>query len=225
MSVPFWRGRFPCNVAAHCVAEVLIRLKACVFSRVLSESLSSARPSTVTISPKHGQQRRILVDNSTLWRAPPPYFPSYLLTKQRMAQSQSCRRSAPPLSSFKRWRERRRLEKFQHTSGSRRPSFSVLMLRPQELWSLKKAPLHYFRRPCRHLKVALPWLSSALRFSIVVSCNLQAEASATGRGRGRAEAWSISKEVFFFCIFGKSYARGRRENKENNNSGLMINMI
>ena len=39
-SVPFWRGRFPCNVAAHCVAEVciLIRLKACAFSCVLSLS-------------------------------------------------------------------------------------------------------------------------------------------------------------------------------------------
>ena len=119
MSVPFWRGRFPCNVAAHCVAEVLIRLKACVFSRVLSESLSSARPSTVTISPKHGQQRRTLVDNSTLWRAPPPYFPSYLLTKQRTAQSQSGRRSALPLSSFERCRERRRLKKFQHTPADR----------------------------------------------------------------------------------------------------------
>ena len=85
-SVPFWRGRFPCNIAAHCITEVLIvRLKSRVFSRVLSESLSSARPSTVTISPKHGQQRRTLVDNSTSWRAPPPYFPSSLLTKQRTA--------------------------------------------------------------------------------------------------------------------------------------------
>ena len=76
---------------------------------------------------------------------------------------------------------------------------------------LKKAPLHYFRRPCHHLKVALPWFSSALRFSIVMSCNLQAEANVTGRGR--AAAWSISKEVFF-GIFGKSYARGRRETKK-----------
>ena len=33
-------------------------------------------------------------------------------------------------------------------------------------------------------------------------------------GRGRAAAWSISKEVFFFCIFGKSYARGGRETKK-----------
>ena len=106
----------------------------------LSFSPASARPSTMTISPKHGQQRRTLVDNSTLWRAPPPYFPSYLLTKQRIAQSQSGRRSAPPLSSFERWREPRRLEKFQHTSRSRRPSFSVLMLHPQELWSFKKLP-------------------------------------------------------------------------------------
>ena len=32
-----------------------------------------------------------------------------------------------------------------HTSGSRRPSFSVLMLRPQELWwSLKKLPFTIF---------------------------------------------------------------------------------
>ena len=38
-------------------------------------------------------------------------------------------------------------------------------------------------------------------------------------GRGRAAAWSITKEVFFFFffffgIFGKSYARGRRETKK-----------
>ena len=78
---------------------------------------------------------------------------------------------------------------------------------------LKKAPLHYFHRPCHHLKVALPWLSSALRFSIVVSCNLQAEASVTGRGRAEA---LVDFEVFFFffCIFGKSYVRGRRVTKK-----------
>ena len=40
-------------------------------------------------------------------------------SSERRMQSQSGRRSAPPLSSFERWRERRRLEKFQHTPADR----------------------------------------------------------------------------------------------------------
>ena len=147
-----------------------------------------------------------------LWRAPPPYFPSYLLTKPRTAQSQSGRRSAPPLSSFERWRERRRLKKFQHTPADREGhlfQYSCSVLRTLKL---KKAPLHYFRRPCHHLKVALPWFSSALQFSIVVSCKLQAGASVTGRRRASLVDFEVF--FFFFCIFGKSYARGRRETKK-----------
>ena len=90
-------GSFPCSVAAHCAAEAdIIRLNAHVVSRVFSVSLSSGRPSNVTNSPKRGQQRRTLVDNSTSWRAPSPSLPSSLLTKQRKVQSG---RSAPPLSS------------------------------------------------------------------------------------------------------------------------------
>ena len=120
----------------------------------------------------------------------------------------------PAFVELRRWRERWRLEKFQHTPADREGhlfSFDALSSRTLKL---KKAPLHYFHRPCHHLKVALPWFSSALRFSIVVSCNLQAEATVTGHGRTCAEAWSISKEDFFFGIFGKSYARGRRETKK-----------
>ena len=83
---------------------------------------------------------------------------------------------------------------------------------------LKKASLHYFRRPCHQMKVAVPWFSSAFWFSIVVSWNLQAEASVTGRGR--AAAWSISKEVFFFWYFRKKLRAQTTRNKENNNSGL-----
>ena len=79
--------------------------------------------------------------------------------------------------------------------------FSFDALSSRTMMKLKKAPLHYFRRPCHHLKVALPWCSSAMGFSIVMSCNLHAEASATGRGW--AAAWSISKEFFFFWYFRK----------------------
>ena len=150
-SVPFWRGRFPCNIAAHCIAEVLIvRLKSRVFSRVLSESLSSARPSTVTISPKHGQQRRTLVDNSTSWRAPPPYFPSSLLTKQRTAANgrKSERSSIGP--AFVELRAMTQASKAwkipTHTSRSRRPSFfsfdapSSITLSSPSLFSSSKPP-------------------------------------------------------------------------------------
>ena len=66
--------------------------------------------------------------------------------------------------------------------------------------------------------MALPWFSPALRFSIVVSCNLQAEASVTGPEQ--AAAWSISKEVFFLWYFRKKLRARATRNKENNNSGL-----
>ena len=95
-----------------------------------------------------------------------------------------------------------------HTSGSWRPSFSVLMLRPQELWSLKELPLTIFVVHATTWK----WLSLDSRRLFVVSCNLQTEASVTGRGR--VAAWSISKFFFFFGTSGKSHASGRRETKK-----------
>ena len=61
-----------------------------------SPCLSPLEGPYVTNSPKRGQQRRTLVDNSTSWRAPSPSLPSSLLTKQRKVQSG---RSAPPSSS------------------------------------------------------------------------------------------------------------------------------
>ena len=81
---------------------------------------------------------------------------------------------------------------------------------------LKKAPLHYFRRPCHYLKVALPWFSSALRFSIVVSCNLHAEAlGKCDRARAGSSLVDFERSFFyFFGFFGKSYSRGRRETKK-----------
>ena len=216
--MPFWRGRFPCNVAAHCVAEVLLRLTACVFSRVLSESLSSARPSTVTISPKHGQQRRTLVDNSTLRRAPPPYFPSYLLTKQRTAQSQSGRRSAPPLSSFERWRERRRLEKFQHTPADCEGhlfQFSCSVLKNSEAW--KSFPSLF--------SSSMPPPESGAPLILVgfwvFNRPVMQLASRGECDRARAGSSLVDFEgSFSFLYFRKKLrARGTR-NKENNNSGL-----
>ena len=194
----------------------------CLFPRPLRVSLlCKAFNRDIIISPKHGQQRRTLVD-STLWRAPPPYFSKYLLTKQRTAQSHSGRRSAPPLSSFERWRKRRRLKKFQHTPADREGHLFQFSCSVPKTLKVKKAPLHYFRRPCHHLKVALPWFSSALRFSIILSCNLQAGA---WQGAG-GPAWSISKEVFFFFLYFRKKLRARAtRNKENNNSGLIDNRI
>ena len=86
---------------------------------------------------------------------------------------------------------------------------------------LKKAPLgpSLFSSSMPPPESGSPF-SSALRFSIVVSCNLQAEASVTGRER--AAAWSISKEVFFLGggYFRKKLRARATRNKENNNSGL-----
>ena len=80
---------------------------------------------------------------------------------------------------------------------------------------LKKAPLHYFRRPCHHLSESGSPLI-LVGFAVFNRRVMQlASRGETGKGRGRAAAWSISKEVFFFFgIFGKSYARGRRETKK-----------
>ena len=89
---------------------------------------------------------------------------------------------------------------------------------------LKKAPLHYFRRPCHHLKVALPWFSSALRFSIVVSCNLHAEAPGKC-DRARAGSSLVDFEgsfYLFFWFFRKKLLARATRNKENNNSGLKL---
>ena len=205
---------FPCNVAAHCVAEVLIRMKACVFSRILSESLSSARPSTVTISPNTGSKEEPLLTTPLYgelhlhtfpricWRSSERRKVRVVVDRPRLCRGSSVDANVDGLKTSNTHQRIAKAIFFSYDA----PSSRTL--------KLKKASPHYFRRPCHHLKVALPWFSSALRFSIVVSCNLQAEASVTGRERAAA-AWSISKEVFFFFgIFGKSYARGRRETKK-----------
>ena len=82
---------------------------------------------------------------------------------------------------------------------------------------LNKASLHYFRRPCHHLRVALPWFLSALGFSIVMSCNLQAEASVTG---GSMVDFEGSFFFFRYWYFRKKLRTRATRNKENNNSGL-----
>ena len=216
MSVPFWRGRFPCNVAAHCVAEVLIRLKACVFSSVLSESLSSAQglppwqfPQTtgskeepLLTTPLYGELHLHTFPRIS-WRSSEWRKVRVVVDRPRLCRASSVDAN---VESLKNSNTHQRITKAIFFTFDA-PSSRIL--------KLKKAALHYFRRPCHHLKVALTWFSSALRFSIVVSCNLQAEASVTGRGR--AEAWSIcAKEVFFFFFWyfrKKLRARATRNKK------------
>ena len=153
---------------------------------------------------KHGQERKSLVDNSTLWRAPLPYFPSYLLTKQRMAQSQSGRRSAPPLSSFERWRERP-----THTSGSPRPSFSVLMLRPQERWSLNKPPFTIIVVHATTWK----WLSldSCRLCGFQSSCHATCKQRRVWPGAGGQKLGRFRRKFFFFFVFSE---KAKREGDE-----------
>ena len=206
---------FPCNVAAHCVAEVLIRMKACVFSRMLSESLSSARPSTVTISPNTGSKEEPLLTT-------PLYGELHLHTFPRICWRSSERRKVRSewSSIGPAFVELRALTRTStawkiptHTSGSRRPSFSVMMLRPQKLWSLKKLPLTIFVVHATTRK----WLFLDSRRL----CGFQSSCHATCKQRrvwpgasGQQLLGRFRRKFFFFGIFGKSYARGRRETKK-----------
>ena len=287
MSVPFLRGRFPCNVAAHCVAEVLIRLKACVFSRVLSESPILCKAFNGDTFPKTRAAKKspcwqlhfmasstsilslVFVDEvangaKSEWSSigthhssiegtclfPRPLrvcllckalkrdnFPKTraadknpgrqlhfmasstsilsLVFSDEAATAQSGGRSAPPLSSFERWRERRRLEKFQHTLADREG--------------------HLFQFWCSVLENSEAYKSSPSLFSssmpppesgsplILVGFAVFNRRVMQLASRGECDrAWAGSSLVdfecsfffFFFGIFGKSYARRQRETKK-----------
>ena len=217
-------GRFPCNVAAHCrrVAEVLIRLKACVFFlRPLRVSLLCKAFNRENF-PKTRAAKKKLVDNSTLWRAPPPYFPSYLLTKQRTGQSQSGCRSAPPLSSLERWRERRRLEKFQNTPADREShlfQFWCSVLKNSE--AKKKLPFTVF------VVHGMPPPESGSPLILVgfavFNRRVMQLASRVERDRARVGSSLVDFEgSFFFWYFRKKLRARATRNKENNNSGLIV---
>ena len=172
---------------------------------------SSARPSTVTIFPKHGQQRRTLVDKSTLWRAPPAYVPLNLLTKQQTAQSQSGRRSAPSLSSFERWREHRTVKIPTHHRIATVIFFSFDAPSSRTLKVKKSSPSLFSS------SMPPPESGSPLTLVGFAVFNRRVMQLASRGGCDRARAGSSLGDFewsFFFCIFGKSYARGRRETKK-----------
>ena len=98
-----------------------------------------------------------------------------------------------------------------HTSGLRRPYFSVLMLRPQELWSLKKLPCTIF------VVHATTWKWRSLDSRRLLGFQSSTHATCKQRwvwpGAGGQQLGRFRRK-FFFCIFGKSYARGGRETKK-----------
>ena len=102
-----------------------------------------------------------------------------------------------------------------HTSGSRRPSFSVLMLRPQEFWSLKKLPFTIF------VVHATTWKWLSLDSRRLLGFQSSCHESRGECDRARAGSSLVDFEgIFFFWYFRKKLrARGTR-NKENNNTGL-----
>ena len=69
--------------------------------------------------------------------------------------------------------------------------------------TLKRAPVHYFRRPCHHLTVALPWFLSALQFSIVVSCMQLARTSACGRARAGGSLVDFQSNFCSLFVFSE----------------------
>ena len=109
-----------------------------------------------------------------------------------------------------------------HTSGSRRPSFSVLMLRPQELWSLKKLPFTIFAVHATTWK----WLSLDSRrlWGFQSSCHATCKQRRAWQGAGGQQLGRFRRKFFFLCIFRKSYARGRRETKKITTVALQYSM-
>ena len=134
------------------------------------------------------QQRGILVNNYTSWRAPPPCFPSSLLTKQRTVKSGG--RSAPPLSSnisrlSERWRKHRILENLQHTPVED----CLFQFRPCFLKNseAKKSSRSLFSLSIQPPESGAPlkaWFPSALWISIVLSCDLQRKQRRVWLGAG-----------------------------------------
>ena len=94
-----------------------------------------------------------------------------------------------------------------HTGGSRRPSFSVLMLRLQELWS--SPSLFSSSMPPPESGSPLILVGFA-----VFNRRVRQHARRGEGDRARAGSSLVDFEGIFFGIFEKSYARGRRETKK-----------
>ena len=141
--MPLLERTFPCNVAAHGVTEVLIiPLKAGVFSPDLSESLSSAMASTVTISPKPVTGSREEPLSTT-----PLYGELHLHTFPRLCWRSSERCKVRVVVDRPRlcWASSvdPNVEGLKNSNTHQlvvKAILSVLTLRPQELWSLKELP-------------------------------------------------------------------------------------
>ena len=222
--MPFWRGRFPCDVAAHCVAEVciLIRLKACVFSRVLSLSpLQGLQP--WQFPQNTGSKEELLLT--------PLYGELHFHTFPRICWRSSKRRKVRARVVVDRPRLCRassvdaNVEGLKNSNTHQRIAKAIFFsfdAPSQELWSIKKLPFTIFVVHATTWKCLSLYSRRLCGFqsSCHAACYLVAEASVTGRGR--AAAWSISKEVFFFFFwyFRKKLRARATRNKENNNSGL-----
>ena len=98
--------------------------------------------------------------------------------------------------------------------------FSVLMLRPQELWSLKKLPFTIFVVHATTWK----WLSLDSRrlWGFQSSCHATCKQRQVWPGAGGQQLGrdSVRRKFFFLYFRKKLHARATR-NKENNNSGLI----
>ena len=181
----------------------------CLFPRFLQVSLLCKALKRDKF-PKTQAAENNLVDNFIFWRTGPSYTdsPLSLLTIAKHWPVQSGGRSAPPLLSFERWRKRRR-------------SSNIHQLIEMAVLSSFDAPVSRTLLPFTIFvfhATTWKWRSpdsrpSALWFSIAVSYNLQAVAKVTGRGRAPVSSL-VDFVFFFFCIFGKSYARGQRETKK-----------
>ena len=160
----------------------------------------------MTISPKHGQQRRTLVDNSTLWWAPPPYFPSICWRSSErwkvrvvVDRPRRCRASSVDanVDGLKNSNTHQRTAKAIFFSFDA-PSSRTL--------KLKKASLHYFRRPPHHLK--LKWLSLDSRrlLGFQSSCHATCQQRRVWPGAGGQQLGRFRRK-FLFLVFSEKATR------------------
>ena len=123
----------------------------------------------------------------------------------------------PPLSSFERWRERWRLEKFnthQHQRIAKAIFFSFEAPSSRSL-KVKKLPFTIFVVHATTWNL-WKWLSldSHRLCGFQSSCHATCKQKRVWPGAGGQQLGRFRSFFFFFGIFGKSYARGRRETKK-----------
>ena len=216
-SVPFWRGRFPCNVAAHCVADwVLIRLKACIFSRVLSESpLQGLQPwqfpqnmgskeKALLTTPLYGELH-LHTFPRICWRSSERHKVRVVIDRPRLCRASSVDANVDGLKNSNTHQRIAKAIFFSFDAPSSRTlklPFTIFVVHapPESGSPLILVGFWVFNRRVMH-------------------CNQRRVWPGVGGGGG-GQLGRFRRKFFFFLYFRKKLRTRATRNKENNNSGL-----